>query len=317
MHEIDLNLLAHLAVLLQTRSVTQAAQRFGISQPAMSRSLARLRRLLGDPLLVRTRNGMLPTKRAEEMAEPLQHWLAEASLIVLPPGLEPRRLIRRFRIAASDHGVHSLVAPALGAIREAAPAVAIDLIPDSGDARATLAAGEADLVLTSLRPDRHLVHDRLLLSEAFVCVARVGHPLLRRAAAGRLGLDDLMQWPHVGLSAGEQRADPVSRLLAARGLERRIVATLPYFGAAAPLLAGTDALALLPAGAARQCAFDPRLEAVPAPAELGRFEQWALWHNRTHRDPAIHWLVDQLARHCEARPAVADGIAEPALEAAE
>ena len=315
MHQIDLNLLAHLAVLLQTRSVTLAAQRVGISQPAMSRSLARLRRLLGDPLLVRTRNGMLPTKRAEEMIDPLQQWLTEAGLILLPPGLEPRRLIRRFRIAASDHGVRTLVAPALAAIRDAAPAVAIDLIPDGGDTRAMLAAGEADLVLTSLRPDRHLVHDRLLLSEELVCVARSGHPLLKQAAAGRLRLDDLMHWPHVGLSAGAQRADPVSRLMAARGLERRILVTLPYFAAAASLLAATDALAILPAGVVNGGAFDPRLATARAPTELGRFEQWALWHNRAHRDPAIHWLVGLLAHHCGGTSAFTSD--EPALEAAE
>ena len=180
-----------------------------------------------------------------------------------------------------------------------------------------LAAGDADLVLTSLRPDRHLVHDRLLLSEELVCVARTGHPLLRRAADGRLRLEDLMQWPHVGLSAGERRADPVSRLMAARGLERRIVATLPYFEAAAAFLAASDALALLPAGAARACAMDPRLGAVPAPAELGRFEQWALWHNRLHRDPAIHWLVDLFARHGGEASAAAGGMLKSALEAAE
>ena len=106
-----------------------------------------------------------------------------------------------------------------------------------------------------------------------------------------------MQWPHVGLSAGAQRADPVSRLMAARGLERRILASLPYFGMAASLLAATDALAILPVGAVRDSAFDPRLASAPAPTELGRFEQWALWHNRGHRDPAIHWLVDLLTRH--------------------
>ena len=151
MHQIDLNLLAHLAVLLQTRSVTQAALRVGISQPAMSRSLARLRHLLGDPLLVRTRNGMLPTKRAEELIEPLQQWLTEAGLIVLPPGLEPRRLIRRFRIAASDHGVRTLVAPALAAIMNGARGRDR---PDSTAATRGCSPPASDLVLTSLRPDR-------------------------------------------------------------------------------------------------------------------------------------------------------------------
>ena len=180
-----------------------------------------------------------------------------------------------------------------------------------------LAGGEADLVLTSLRPDRHLVHDRLLLSEELVCVARSGHPLVKQAAAGRLRLDDLMQWPHVGLSAGTQRADPVSRLMAARGLERRILVTLPYFAAAASLLAATDALAILPVGVVDGGAFDPRLATARAPTELGRFEQWALWHNRAHRDPAIHWLVDLLARHGGGTTAFAGDINEPALEAAE
>ena len=315
MRHIDLNLLGHLAVLLQTRSVSQAALRLGISQPAMSRSLAELRELLGDPLLVRTRNGMLPTRRAEELMRPLQQWLADATSMVVPEAFDPSRLVRRFRIGAGAYGVRAVIAPALSPLLEAAPGVAIDVTADGGDARARLAAGEADLMITDTPPDPQLLHDRLLLVESFACVVRDGHPLSATAQAQPPSLEAMAAWPHIAIGTGEQASDPLARALETIGIQRSPVATLPFADAAVALVASCDAVLPLPEAAARRAAAGG-LGLFAAPAELGRFELRALWHNRNHRDPALHWLVDLLAGHCGASGSSAFP-ADPILQAAE
>jgi len=318
MRHVDLNLLGHLAVLLQTRSVSQAALRLGISQPSMSRSLAELRNLFGDPLLVRTRNGMLPTRRAEELVGPLQQWLAQAASIVLSDAFEPGRLVRRFRIAAGSYAVRRVIAPALTAVLEVAPGIAIDVIADGGDARARLASGEADLMIADTRPDPQLLHDRMLLVESFVCAVRAGHPLLAIARARPTSLDDLGRWPHIAIGAGEETSDPLARAFEATGVRRPPIATLPFADAALALVAASDAVLLLPQADAGRAA-SSGLSLIVPPDALGPLELRALWHNRNHYDPGLHWLVALLARHCRppfAADADPDGAAA-ILEAAE
>jgi DNA-binding transcriptional LysR family regulator len=315
MLEFDLNLLVHLSVLVETRSVTAAAERAGISQPAMSRSLARLRDLLGDPLLVRTRGGMLPTRRAEELIEPLRSWLGDAARMVSPPRVAPEKIERRFRLVASEYGLRTVLAESLPAVRAAAPGVAIDILAPDADDAGRLASGAADLLLTAAEPDRRLVHDRLVRSEPWMSVARAGHPLREAARSGRPpGLAQLILWPHVGVAVGGRGADPVARAMRLHGLEHRIVATFPYLTAAADLLASSDALMLLPAAAAREAAsLDGRLAAFDGPPDVDPFGQWLVWHNRSHRDPAAMWLVDRIAAACGAPGAQQP----PALLAAE
>ena len=295
MLHIDFNLLGHLAVLLQTRSVSQAALRLGISQPAMSRSLAELREIFGDQLLVRTRNGMLPTRRAEELAGPLQKWLADAASMVVPQAFDPGRLVRRFRIVAGIYGVRAVIAPALIALLDYAPGIAVDVLAEGGDARARLASGEADLVIADTQPDPQLLHDRLLLAEGYACVVRVGHPLFALADARPPSLEDLCRWPHIAVGATD--SGPLVRALERTGSLRPPIATLPFADAAVALVAASDAILLLAESAAHRAA-SSGLRSIPAPAELGPFELRAIWHNRNHHDPALHWLIDLLGRHC-------------------
>ena len=294
MLDFDLNLLAHLAALVETGSVTGAARRVGISQPAMSRSLSRLRVLLGDPLLVRTRGGMILTRRAEELAVPLRAWLIQAESFVATPAFEASATDRRFRLIAGDYGLRTVVAAALPAIRAAAPGAAIDVLPPGEDDLARLASGEADLLLTDCEPDPRLVHERLVAEEPWRSLGRKGHPL----AGTRPCLATLITWPHLGVSG-----DPVARAMTAHGLERNLTGTVPYATAAADLIAGSDLLMLLPAGAAAEAAAgDPRLAAFEASDSLEPFRLWLAWHNRAHRDPGVQWLIGQLDGCAQAEP---------------
>ena len=288
MHRIDLNLLAHLLAMLHTRSVTRAAARLGVSQPAMSRSLAELRRLFVDPLLVRTRGGMLLTRRAEELVQPLQDWLAQVGTIILPQAVEPSALDRRLRIIASDFAFDATILPAWPRLTEAAPRLAIDILPAIGDPRERLACGEADLAVTTRQKDRHLIHDRLLMREPYVCLVRHGHPLQREAAARELDPGDYRSWPQIRIGAGTD-----GDILETAG-GGRIIASLPGLDAGAALLASSDAVILAPASSARRHCDGTLAELPPAPG-LDMHEHWAVWHNRTHSDPTVHWLIEMLA----------------------
>ncbi|RJF92951.1 LysR family transcriptional regulator [Sphingomonas cavernae] len=306
----DLNLLRNLAMLLHTRSVTSAAQRLNMSQPAMSRSLAELRHLLGDPLLVRTRGGMLLTRRAEELVAPVQQWLHEAQRLVRPPHIDLATLERRFQICATDYGVLSVLRTALPAIMAAAPGVSLDIRQNTGDVVARLAAGEVDLVLSCTEPDRTLVHERHLRREDFVCLVRHDHPLALQR--GVPTLDDILAWPHVSVSVSEPTDDPVSIALARRGLARRTVATTPYFAGAQSLLNETDMVLTLPASIAQNPAVSTGLRLIPAPPEMGGFDYWLMWHTRSQSDPATHWLINIISREC-----AREACDEPLLIAAE
>jgi len=313
--QLDLNLLLKLRVLVQTKSVTEAARLLRTSQPAMSRSLAELRRLLGDPLLVRTRGGMILTRRAEELVEPLRAWLDDGLRLVAPQSFDPGRLARRFRMMATDYGVLSVLRPSLWAITAEAPAVAIDVKPFTGDVADRLASGEVDFAVSGLEPDRNSVHVRRLFHDSFMCLTRAGHPLALRTTGEPLGIADLLAWPHISITVDDEDVDPVGRCLRHRGLDRHIIVKTPYFAVAQELLLESDAVVTLPALAARRYARDATLATFAAPAELGEFDYWLLWHNRGHRDPALRWLMGLMAREC-----AADAGAEcrqPLLEAAE
>ncbi|MDQ1231607.1 LysR family transcriptional regulator [Sphingomonas sp. SORGH_AS_0879] len=289
-------MLATLAVLLQTRSVTGTARRLGLSQPTVSRSLAELRHILDDPLLVRTSGGMQRTRRAEGLVGPVEEWLASTSALLHAPSFAPDTLERCFRIASTDYGVLTVIAPALAAITAEAPAVTIDIVPFSPDMMQKLASGEIDLVVSGLPTERDTVPSRALFSDTFRCIMRQGHALAGRDAP--LPLDDFFAWPHIGVVVGDMAVDGVEHRLGSRSAERRITARLPYFHAAPALLAGSDALMTLPSRAATRFADSHGLAIRPAPEIIAPLDYRLLWHPRSARDQATQWLADLLASHC-------------------
>jgi DNA-binding transcriptional LysR family regulator len=278
-------------VLLNTRSVTRAATQLGTSQPSVSRALAQLRTLLDDPLLVRTHGGMALTRRAEELREPLQAWLAATEMLLEPDRFDPGALSRRFRIASTDFGVLAVIAPALAPITEAAPGVTVEIVPLRGPMLAELAAGTVDLLVSGLEPNPAQTHTRPLFAESFSCLFRRGHPLA--GGSGPVPLETFLAWPHIALTVGDDDFDRIESRLGAAGEGRRVVARLPYFGIAPHLIDETDAVVTLPTSAARRLA-GSRFALRPAPVEVGSFDYWLIWHERTARDPASGWLREML-----------------------
>jgi DNA-binding transcriptional LysR family regulator len=289
---IDPNLLVILALLLKTRSVTNTAVLLKVSQPKVSRALSQLRELLEDPLLVRTRGGMTLTRRAEDLAEPLQEWLAATSSLLEAQQFEPESLVRRFRVASTDFGVLAVVAPVLSAIAETAPGAAIDVVPLKGAMADDLAHGEVDLLISGLDSDASNPHERFLFTEDFSCLFREGHPLAGNPDPVCLG--EFLDFPHISLTVGELSYDRIDSRLGEAATRRRIMARLPYFGAAPLIVGSSDALVTLPTRAAKTFAEACGLLYRPAPLEIGTFDYRLVWHSRSARDPALAWLRARL-----------------------
>ena len=279
--------------------MTGTARRLGISQPAVSRSLAQLRDAFQDPLLIRTNKGMELTRRGEDLIPSVQNWLAHTNSLFATQEFDPEHLTRRFRLASTDFGVTAVLAPALGAIHRMAPQAMLEIVPFSEAMHAKLASGEIDLIVTGLEPDLQATYGRILFRERFLCLMRKDHPAVKRDGQP-LSVGQFLQWPHIAVLVGENGFDRINSRLGDRAGERTIIAALPYFQAAPSLLRDSDALVVLPERAARDMASAYDLGLAEPPGDLADFEYWVLWHERNRRDAATMWLVDQLAAHCRA-----------------
>ena len=305
---VDLNLLVALDALLAERNVTRAAARLNLSQSATSAALARLRALFGDPLLLRTAGGMLPTSKGQELVAPVRLVLTEIGRLVQQPGtFDPARAARTFTIAASDY-VEFAILPRLADFLEArAPRARVAVRPmDFGAIGRSLEAGEVDLGILGAAFAPPSVRSRPLFVERFVCVVRKGHPRVRE----RLTLDEYCALDHVLVSpsGGAFRA-PADEALAAIGRTRHVRISVPHFLLVPEILMRSDMIGVLPERLARS--HGDRFHIFDLPFELAPFSVVAVWHERTHRDPALAWLRQSLADLMSEPVAGSVGLAAP------
>lgn len=292
MRRLDLNLLVTLDALLAEHNVTRAAERLHLSQPAVSVQLARLREVFGDPLLLPGPRGMRPTARADELRLPLREALAALGKAVAPPGpFDPATASHTWRVAASDYGESTIVLPALGALRRAAPhsrMAILGLVPASLARQAEL--GEIDLAFHIAAEAPAHLRRRPLFTERYVLAGRHDHPGLQHAPT----LEQFCQMEHVVVSPdGGGFHTPTDSVLAERGLERKVALSVPHFLFLVAVLASTDMVALVPSRLARA---HPGLRVVEPPLEVPGFEMLMLWHERVHRDPGHQWLRELVAQ---------------------
>jgi DNA-binding transcriptional LysR family regulator len=300
MHEMNnpsstnLNLLVAMEALLAERSVTRAAARLSLSQPAMSHALARLRRQLGDPLLVRGEHGMVPTPRALALAGPLRLGLAQLEQVLASePHFDPATSRRRFTLASVDYvALTGLRAWVRRQAREA-PGISIEVRPLGPRLRDDLESGALDLVLAGVEVEGELgrtpgLKRTRVASEDFLCMLRRGHPAARRR---RLDLDTFLSLRHVTVSVEGGACDRhVDVALRERGLTRRIAACVPHFLAAPLLVSATDDVATLPRALGEEASRFVPLALLPPPLALPPGEADLWWHERVDRDPAHRWL---------------------------
>lgn len=299
---IDVNLVVALDALLQESSVIGAARKVGLSQPAMSHALARLRTELDDPLLVRVGRRMVLTARAKALAPHARDIVERlAGLFSPPPTFEPKTSTRRFVMAATDY-VQLVLLPPLG-LRLRSHAPGIDLGVQSMDrARVIEALRDGSLELAAGLPLRDPPPDLIqaeLFRDRFVGLARRGHPRVRR----QMALADLAALEHILVSPGQ--GSPRGFLdgaLEAQGLARRVALTVPSFLVVPHLVAESDRVAILAEGVVRPFLglLPLRTFEIPVSPPVDRISM--VWHRR-HDDDAGHgWLRAQLLAAASALP---------------
>jgi DNA-binding transcriptional LysR family regulator len=292
--KIDLHLIRVLHTVLTERSVSKAALRLGMYQPAVSAALKKLRELAGDPLLVRSGSGMVPTDAGLRMVEPSASILRAAeSLFSDARGFEPGSALLTFRIAASDY-LDPLFLPQLVAqIKQQAPLCHIEIHPLSAesDYRARLAQGEVDVVIGNWpTPPEHL-HLGRLFGDEVVCLVAQNHPALRRAwdAESWLAAEHIAPTPtHPGARG------VIDDHLDSLGLTRNITARCPHFGLIPSMVASS--LLVLTTGRQYCERYEGKLpvKILPCPIEFPRLMYYQLWHERTHASASARWLRERV-----------------------
>jgi DNA-binding transcriptional LysR family regulator len=285
---VNLNLLSALDALLEQRNVTRAARRAGLSQPAMSHTLAQLRALFDDPLL--TRDGLL-TPLAETVRAQLREGLgALQQVLQTRQHFEPATAQRTFRIAVSDAlqiaALHRLYA----AIAARAPQVDLVLRSPRQGSFEALARGELDLIVGSQEQSPGgLASSCELYREQLVCIARRDHPQLR----ARLTLARFCSLLHA-LVSEDELPGYLDRVLAEHGRSRRVAVRMPDYAGLGHFIAGSELLASVPARLAHTLAERLPLRVMPVPLALPQFPVSMFWHPRQDTEPGHRWLRERI-----------------------
>ena len=292
----DLNLLVTLDVLLAEGNVTRAAARLRLSPSAMSRALARLRQVTGDPLLVRAGRDLVPTPRALELRGQVSPLLQLAEGVLRPAAaLDPRQLTRRFTLRSSEGFAETFGPRLIDALADEAPGVRLDFVQKPDKDSTPLRDGSIDLetgvVGADMGPE---VRAQALFRDRFVAVVRPGHPLAgaapvtpERYAAGR----------HVVVSRRGRERGPIDDALAALGLQRTVATVVGGFGTALALARATDLIASVPERHTE--GLRTGLHAFALPFDSPALTLSLLWHPRLDADPAHRWLRGRVRALCQ------------------
>lgn len=292
---VNLNLLVALDALLTTRSVSEAARRASVTTSAMSHSLAALRDLFGDLLLVRVGGRMALTPYAESLRGPLAQVLGGVTKMLDGASVfEPARAERRFVIASPDF-FSTLILPAvLEVVAKEAPNISISIVPSTRRGNAwLLESGEIDLALGAVVDDAPGIRRLELCTEKFACAVRRGHPEIK----GRLSLAQYTRIPHLVITLGDDEQPTwVDEALAEKGLTRRIGLRTRYFMAAPLIVAKSELLLTAPAMLVDYFAKIVPLTVLEPPLALPTYPEEAYWHERYDSDPAHRWLREVIVR---------------------
>lgn len=289
---IDMDLLLTLDALLDEQNITHAALRLGISQPAMSARLARLRRVFGERLFIAapTGRGVLPTPRALALRPTLRQVLSGMSALLEPVVFDPATSQRAFVVALHENPALMLGAELFNRIREQAPMARLRFVlPDPDTLFLQMEQGEIDLFIGIGEAINQGWVGRQLFSDHFVTAQRKGHPRGQR----ELDLAAFCSLPHLLVSsAGDPFSGIVDRALTKLGSSRQVVMSTQSYAMAPPLVAGTDLLCTLPRRLLQQ--FSTSLDLFEPPIVLPSLSLNAYWHPRNHEDAASIWLREQI-----------------------
>ncbi|MDX7707289.1 LysR family transcriptional regulator [Aeromonas caviae] len=287
-------MLKALDALLDERNVTRAAARLGLTQPAMSGMLTRLRDSFGDPLFARAQRGIVPTQRALSLALPIKQVLAEIEVLLQPQMFDPATARQTFTIAATDYALRAIAVPFLSTLKQQAPHIRVALVPvENSLVQTQLERGQIDVALLTPDITPPDLHARELFKEHYVCVMREGHP----AATGRkLTVKQFSTLDHALVSyEGGGFHGVTDEALEKLGKRREVTLSVKCFLILPDILRASDMVAILPS---RLVAGMDGLVVSEPPLEISGFTKTAAWHERTHHDPAQRWLREILFTCC-------------------
>ena len=297
LEQVDLNLLVYLDVLLREQSVTRAAEQLGITQPAMSNGLKRLRDVFNDPLLIRSSNGMAPTERALELAPRVRQALAAVTDILEPKqDFRPLTSKRVFRIMSSDYAEATLVPALVRALRSEAPDVVLDFLTPSDVSVQDIEQGKVDLAINRFNEIPLSFHQVTLWSDKFSCLLNRSSP-----AAQRFTLKTYLESQHIwvsktgmgigfGIDPTRGGLGQIDAALERIGQRRRISIYTRHYQMPALVAHKADLIATLPSRIARLQGDHPQLVIKEPPFHIPEFELKMAWGPLLHHSPAHRWL---------------------------
>jgi DNA-binding transcriptional LysR family regulator len=286
----DIKLLRLMDQLYLTRSVTRAAEALRQSQPTLSIWLARMRKQLGDPLFVRTADGMLPTPRADALIGTVREVLAGLEQLAQPSaGFDAASSERRFAICMTDASHITLLPRLLAHVRAVAPGVSLAASRIDDRLATALQSGSADLALGFLPWLDAGFYQQTLYAQDWICLANARHPRLADAAIASWSVAAYEQESHIGISSGTGQ-QLLDNAVASQHVQRRIQLELPGFLGLPAIVSTGDLIATLPRHIGETLARTAGLRVLPCPFEIPGFSVKQYWHARYHHDAASRWL---------------------------
>ncbi|MBU1359344.1 MAG: LysR family transcriptional regulator [Gammaproteobacteria bacterium] len=292
LQDIDLNLLVVFHALVMERRVSKVADTLGLSQPAVSNALGRLRKLTGDTLFLRTTRGMEPTPFAEQWAEPVAQALALIQgALNQKMAFDPATARRAFTIGMTDIGEIYFLPSLMKSLAAVAPGLKVNTVRNTTvNLRDEMEAGHVDLALGLLPQLKAGFFQRRLFRQRYVCMFRKGH----RLDKGRISLAEFSAADHVMVVSAGTGHGKVDELLDRAGVARQVRLTVPHFVALGHILHQTDMVATVPERLAQALVEPFDLAWVTHPARLPEIAINMFWHAKYHKDPANEWLRDRV-----------------------
>lgn len=322
LNQVDLNLIVYLDVLLREKNVTRAAEQLGITQPAMSNILRRLRTLFGDPLLVRSSEGMTPTEYAIELQPRIRGILEDITLLLEPrTEFRPYTTSRMFRIMTSDYAEATLVPRLVKALRSEAPNVVLDFLTPSDVSYRDMEQGKVDLAINRFNEVPQSFHQVLIWKDTFSCLLSADS-----SYTNRLNLKNYLNAQHiwvsktgmgVGFGVNPEKSGglgSIDQALGRIGRKRQISVFTRHYQMPALLVANKDLIATLPTRVARLQADNDKIVIKDPPFFIPEFELTMAWSPLLHHHPAHRWLrqlILHVARQMLAEESHADLTPQP------
>ncbi|MNO82338.1 HTH-type transcriptional regulator SyrM 1 [compost metagenome] len=292
--KVDLNLFIVFDAIYTEANLTRAGQIVGITQPAVSNALARLRETFNDPLFVRTAQGMVPTPMAQNIIGPVRSALQQLRVSVQESRtFSPAQANKTYRISMTDLTEEVILPPLFQRLRRQAPNVHIEsFLARRREMTTELAAGRLDFAVDApLNTDPQVRHVKLL-EDRYVCAMRQGHPM----AKARISLDEYMSLTHIHISTRRSGLGYTDLALGKMGLQRKVALRSQHYLMASMVVQQTDMAMTVPERFARQ----HNLHYTDLPIkDVPRLETHLYWHESTDRDPANRWMREQIIELCQ------------------